>query len=147
MKLSTKLRYGVRAMLDIASIKGDEFVSLQEVGRRQDISLKYLEQIMLSLKSAGVVKSIRGAKGGYKLARDTSTITVGEIFAILDGNELPLECIGDPDSCKRATECVMHEVWTEFHNKMRNFLDSLTLADLVKRQAEICGPGETMYFI
>ncbi|MBI4733650.1 MAG: Rrf2 family transcriptional regulator [Rubrobacteridae bacterium] len=117
MKLSTKSRYGTRAMLDIALNCEQGPVHLRDLADRQGLSMKYLEQIVPSLKAAGLIRSIRGANGGYKLAKDPSKITLLSIVEALEGVLVPVECVGDPQLCSRAPECAVHDIWKEFQGK------------------------------
>ncbi|AEY66449.1 Rrf2 family transcriptional regulator [Clostridium sp. BNL1100] len=133
MKVSTKGRYGLRAIVDLAAHESEGQVSLKSVAERQRLSENYLEQLFSSLKKSGLVKSIRGAQGGYLLARPADKITVGDILRSLEGTLCPVECI-DPDvpaSCDRADECVTADVWAKIRDKINEVVDSITLADLV----------------
>ncbi len=139
MKISTKGRYALRLMLGIALRSGDGPVSLRDVARREDISDKYLEQIVTPLSRAGLVKSVRGAGGGYLLTRRPEEYTVGEILRVLEGELTPVSCAEDPGSCPRSEQCVTLEVWEQIYAAVSNVVDNITLADLVKRQREKCG--------
>jgi Rrf2 family transcriptional regulator, cysteine metabolism repressor len=134
MRLSTKSRYGTRAMLDVALNCHQGPVHLRELAERQELSMKYLEQIVPSLKTAGLLKSIRGANGGYMLAKDPTKISLLDIVEALEGAIIPVECVGDPDLCSRASECAVHDVWKAFQLKMRDVLSSQTLNDLAEKQ-------------
>ena len=105
MKLSTRTRYGVRAILELAENGGKGPMQLKAVARRQDISAKYLEQLMAVLKSAGLVRSVRGAKGGYVLARPSNEIRLSEVFHCLEGTVTTVECVQDAECCQRAAGC------------------------------------------
>lgn len=133
MKISTKGRYALRLMLDLALTEGDSPVSLRDVARRQDISDKYLEQIITPLARAGLVRSVRGAGGGYLLTRAPEEYTVGEILRILEGSLAPVSCAEKKECCGRADRCVAQEVWEQIAEAVSGVVDHITLADLVKR--------------
>lgn len=136
MKISTKGRYALRLMLDLAGNGGERPVSLRDVARRQAISDKYLEQIVTPLSRAGLVRSVRGAGGGYLLTRAPADYTVGDILRPLEGDLAPVECATDADFCQRCGECVTVELWQEIHQAVSQVVDNTTLADLVVRQQE-----------
>lgn len=142
MKISTKGRYALRLMLDIALHSGGAAVPLRDVAQRQEISDKYLEQIVTQLSRAGLVRSVRGAGGGYLLTRESAEYTVGEILRTLEGNLAPVSCADADDVCRctRAEQCVTVEVWRDIQAAVSGVVDHLTLADLVKRYHEKC-PG------
>jgi len=133
MKISTKGRYALRLMLDIALNSHGHAVSLRDVSRRQGISDKYLEQIVTPLSRAGLVRSVRGAGGGYLLTRAPEEYTVGDILRPLEGDLAPVECATDTAYCDRCAECVTLELWQEIHQAVSNVVDRTTLADLVER--------------
>ena len=137
MKISTKGRYALRLMLDLA-IHGaqQEPVSLRDVAARQYLSDKYLEQIVTPLSRAGLVRSVRGAGGGYLLTRSPEAYTVGDILRPLEGDLAPVECATDADYCQRCGECVTVELWKEIHRAVSRVVDGTTLADLMRRQQE-----------
>lgn len=139
MRLSTKGRYALRLMLDVALQDPAVPVSLRDVSQRQDISVKYLEQLTPSLTRAGLLRSIRGAGGGYRLTRSPEDYTVGEILRAAEGDLLPVECAGSGGCCERASRCVTVEIWREISNAIDSVVDHRTLADLVKRTHEKCG--------
>ncbi len=134
MKLSTRGRYGLRAMLDIAINQGDGPVALHNISERQGISVGYLEQLMVPLKKEGLIRSVRGAQGGYLLARGPDKITVGDIIRALEGPIAPVACVSEdyPEECDRAEGCVTRLVWTKVRDSIAQVLDSLTLADLIE---------------
>ena len=136
MKLSTKGRYGARAALDLAIKYGSGLVMVREIAESQDISMRYLEHILNALRAAGIVKSTRGAKGGYELARSPSEITLGEIIRALEGPMDIVPCIGNND-CGRMSKCVMCEIWNEVKIAIDGVLDSITLSDMMKRNDEL----------
>jgi Rrf2 family transcriptional regulator, iron-sulfur cluster assembly transcription factor len=132
MKLSTRSRYGTRVMLDVAQHYQSGPVQLGGIARRQGIPVKYLEQIMIPLKKAGYVSSVRGFRGGYLLARPPEEVTVGEIVVLLEGGLELTACTGFPATCERAETCVVRALWHEATEAMHEKLDAVTLADLVK---------------
>lgn len=134
MKISTKGRYALRLMLDLALSPADRVVPLRDVAQRQGISDKYLEQIVTPLSRAGLVRSVRGAGGGYLLTRDPKDYTVGEILRPLEGSLAPVSCVDGTGCCERAADCVTREVWQEIQAAVSSVVDHITLADLVARQ-------------
>jgi len=133
MKLSTRTRYGIRAIIELGQYEGTRPLQLKTIADRQDISIKYLEQLMGLLRSAGLVRSVRGSKGGYALGRPADQIKLSEVFRCLEGPVTTTECVEDGDVCKRSADCVAREVWVEVEAAIHNVLDSITLEDLVKR--------------
>lgn len=142
MKISTKGRYALRLMLDLALSDPGVPVPLRDVAQRQDISDKYLEQIVTPLSRAGLVRSVRGAGGGYLLTRAPSEYTVGEILRPLEGSLAPVSCVDGSECCGRADQCVTVEVWREIQQAVAGVVDHITLADLVRRYYEKCPQGE-----
>lgn len=135
MKLSTKGRYGLRAMVDLASNHNGEAVSISSIAQRQDISESYLEQLVSKLKKAGLVRSIRGAQGGYVLAKDRDTISVGDILRALEGDLNPIDCPAledDPDGCSKSDECVSKYVWKRINDGLNEIVDGIMLGTLVE---------------
>ena len=137
MRLSTKARYGAKAMLDIAINYEKGPVSLKSLAQRQHVSVKYMEQLIPLLKLAGLVRSIRGAGGGYTLSKDAHLINLRDIIDALEGSMFPVDCVDNPETCDRAKKCVTHVIWKEIQDTINNMLDSLTLADMVERQLKI----------
>ena len=133
MKLSTRSRYGTRLMLDMAEHYNDGPIHLMIIAQRQGISVKYLEQIIIPLKKAQYVKSVRGPKGGHALARPPEDITVGEIVALLEEGMSLVECSHDGDSCQRSPFCPTRHIWQEAARAMFAKLESITLADLLEK--------------
>ncbi len=134
IKLSTKGRYGTRLMLNLALHynEGREAVVLKNISAEEDLSIRYLEQIIIPLKINKLVKSVRGAGGGYTLAKHPSEINLCEIIEVLEGSCALVDCVEDPDSCERMTECATFEVWKEASELLKNFFKSKTLQDLVE---------------
>lgn len=136
MKISTKGRYALRLMLDLALTGTAAPVSLRDVALRQDISDKYLEQIVTPLARAGLVRSVRGAGGGYLLTRAPEEYTVGEILRTLEGSLTPVSCVETGACCGRAEQCVTREVWEQIAAAVSGVVDHITLAGLVERVHE-----------
>lgn len=136
MKISTRGRYGLRLMVDLAMYSSNNKVTLKEISKRQDISDKYLEQIMTTLNRAGLVKSTRGASGGYSLARPATEITVGDIFRVVEGSVVIVECAQDPNYCDRMTACPTAFVWKKMRTAIEDIIDNITLQDLCDKGIE-----------
>ena len=131
MQISTKGRYALRLMLDLAVHNTGELVKIKDISARENISEKYLEQIISSLKKAGYVKSLRGAQGGYMLAREPETYTVGTILRLTEGSMKTVACLEDePNQCSRAGECVTLRLWKMLDEAIEGVLDKVTLQDL-----------------
>jgi len=133
MKLSTRSRYGTRLLLDMAEHYHNGPIHLMKIAQRQGISVKYLEQIIIPLKKAKYVKSVRGPKGGHILAKPPEEITVGEIVALLEESTSLVECSYDESICERSEICPTRLVWREAAQAMFGRLESITLADLLKK--------------
>ncbi|MCD8181288.1 MAG: Rrf2 family transcriptional regulator [Firmicutes bacterium] len=132
MKISTKGRYAIRLMLDIAIHGNNKNVSIRDVAQRQNISIKYLEQIVGMLARVGYLKSIRGAQGGYRLAKKPSEYTVGDILRITEGSLSPVACLEDEvNQCDRAEVCPTIKFWEGLYKVINDYVDSATLEDLV----------------
>lgn len=138
MKISTKGRYALRLMLDLALSGSEGPVPLRDVAKHQNISDKYLEQIVTPLSRAGLVRSVRGAGGGYLLTREPSEYTVGEILRPLEGSLAPVSCVDGMSCCQRAAHCVTQEVWRDIQKAVSSVVDHTTLGDLVARHEEKC---------
>ncbi|WP_010250165.1 RrF2 family transcriptional regulator [Acetivibrio cellulolyticus] len=134
MKLSTKGRYGVKSMLDLALHNGEGPVALKSIAERQDISENYLEQLFATLRKAGHVKSVRGSQGGYILANSPENITIGAILRALEGSLAPVECVveDDPIKCTKSDQCVTRIIWEKIRDKVNEVVDSITLYDLIE---------------
>ena len=133
MKLSTRSRYGTRLMLDMAEHYNDGPIHLMTIAQRQEVSVKYLEQIIIPLKKAQYIKSVRGPKGGHALAKPPEEITVGEIVAVLEDGMSLVECSHNGDSCQRSPFCPTRHIWREVSQAMFERLGAITLADLLAR--------------
>ena len=147
MKLSTKGRYGVRALLDLALHQGAGLILLKDIARRQEVSLPYLEHLITPLIAAGLVKSTRGARGGVVLFKPPSEIKLSEVVELLEGSIAPVDCVNDPKVCHRSAFCVARDVWSEMKDAMSQVLDSTTIQDLVERQRQKGQPETEMYHI
>ena len=132
MKLSTRTRYAVRAMIELANHDINRPLQLKIIAQRQEISIKYLEQLMAVLKSAGLINSIRGAKGGYALARTPNQITINDILHCVEGPIATVECVEDSNRCSKAADCAAREVWKRVEQAIGNVLKSITLQDVAE---------------
>lgn len=148
MKLSTRGRYGLRAMIDMAMSEEKTPISTHSIAAREGLSDRYLEQLMVPLKRAGLVKSVRGSQGGYILARNPQDITAGDVIRVLEGPIAPVECVSEsnPESCYRSDICVTRNLWTKVRDSIVQVLDSYTLADLA-REAQQMPRGGFVYKI
>ena len=133
MKLSTRTRYGIRAVLELAENYGNGPLQLKIIAQHQEISVKYLEQLMAVLRSAGFVRSIRGSKGGYLLAKAPEQIKLSDIFHCLEGPVVTVECVENESYCTRTNDCVARQIWAELHKSVMGVLQSITLQNLVDR--------------
>ncbi len=132
MKISTKGRYALRLMIDLAH-NGEGFVSLKDIAERQEISVKYLEQIVTVLCRIGFLKSLRGSQGGYKLAKSPNDYTVGDILRVTEGDLAPVACLDDEhNQCGRFACCSTIDFWQGLYDVVNKYVDSVTLADLLK---------------
>ena len=138
MKISTRGRYALRLMVDLAASNNDEFITIKSIAARQEISEKYLEQIITVLSRAGFVKSARGAQGGYKLARPAGEYTVGMILRAIEGSLVPVKCMEDePNECSRCGRCVTLDVWKQIDAAISGVVDSITLDQLAEKQRAV----------
>ena len=133
-KLSTKGRYGLRAMIDLAQAYGEGPVLVRSVADRQEVSSKYLHALLGTLKSAGLVRSVRGSGGGYALARHPSEVRLTEIVEALEGPLSVVDCVADEALCRRSASCAVRDVWLTVSEAVTDVLSSLTLEELVERQ-------------
>jgi Rrf2 family cysteine metabolism transcriptional repressor len=133
VKLSTRTRYGILAILELAENYGKGPLQLKAIARRQELSVKYLEQLMAVLKSAGIVRSIRGARGGYVLAKAPGKVKISECFNCLEGPVITAECIENSRFCARSLDCVARGLWAQLQQVISGVLDSMTLQDLLER--------------
>jgi len=140
MRLSTKSRYGVRAIFDIAYHSEGLETQVKDISRRQEISPRYIEQIFQKLKRAGIIDSKRGPKGGYFLMKKPDEITVGEIIRVTEGDIDPVLCLDPNDRgrlCGRSKECVTRMIWNEAGNRLKEYFDSVTVKDLCEKAQKI----------
>ncbi len=134
MKVSTKGRYALRLMLDLAQQPPTEYVSIKSVATRQGISEKYLEQIIKMLSKGGLVESTRGKSGGYRLTRTPESYTVGEILRVTEGSLAPVSCLEEEHHCENCNDCVTYEIWQNVLDAINEVVDSITLSYLVEKQ-------------
>ena len=135
MKISTKGRYAVLVMLDLALNNTGSCIKVKDIATRQNISEKYLEQIIAMLNKAGFVNSVRGAQGGYRIAREPEYYTIGMILRLTEGSMAPVACLDEGNECEQCDTCETLEVWKDLYAAINNVIDNVTIADLVaKRQ-------------
>ncbi len=138
MKLSTRGRYGLKAMFQLALYYGQGPVSLKQIAIDQELSENYLEQLFSTLRKEGILHSVRGAQGGYMLSKKPSEITVGQILRALEGNMAPYDCVVDDDFvCSREDKCVTKPVWRKIKNSIDEVIDSITLQDMIEENNKI----------
>lgn len=132
MRFSAKEQYGLRAMVELARHQDEGPVSLAEVAQVENLSLSYLEQIVIPLRRSGLLRSVRGARGGYVLARPPEGVTVGDVIRALEGSIMPMTCVAEDECtpCEREGSCATRTVWKEVHDRIVETLESTTLADL-----------------
>ena len=133
MKLSTRTRYGIRAILDLAANHGKAPLQTKVIAQRQAISVKYLEQLMTMLKSGGFVTSVRGARGGYLLAKPPDQIKISDLFRALEGPVITVECVENQNYCARVADCIARQLWAQIQQAIQTVLDSTSLQDLLDR--------------
>lgn len=137
MKISTKGRYAVRVMLDLAANNTGEYIKVKQIAQRQGLSEKYLEQIIAILNKAGYVKSVRGAQGGYRIAKDPANYTVGMILRLTEGSLSPVACLDDEtNECERCDTCETVVVWKQLNDAINGVVDHVTVADLLQKQKD-----------
>ena len=140
MKISTKGRYALRMLIDLASHHDKVFVSLKDIAERQDISKKYLEQIVPMLNKDGILRTNRGNRGGYQLAKKPSEISVGTILRSTEGNLAPVTCLEfEPNECPRKEECATLYIWEGLYKVVNEYLDGITLQDIIDRSINLSG--------
>ena len=138
MKISTKGRYALRMMLDLAQHQSDGYVALRDIAQRQNISKKYLEQIVPVLNRSDILRTNRGFQGGYRLAKSPDQYTVGEILRLTEGNLAPVACLEhEPIECERSGECPTLPVWQGLYRVICEYLDGITLQDILDQQKEL----------
>ncbi len=147
MKISTRTRYGTRALLELALHQGEAPVFLKEIARQQQISLPYLEHLIAPLIAGGILRSTKGPKGGISLARKPGDIKLIEIMQLLEGSVAPVECVDNPEVCKRSGFCAARDVWDRLKEVMKDVLETTTLQDLAERQKTKGQKEPSMYYI
>ena len=147
MKITTKARYGSRIMLELAVGYGNGPVAVKDMALRQELSVKYVEHLMASLKNAGLVNAVHGAHGGYVLTRSPGAIKLLEVFEVLDGPLSLVPCAASPEACLRKKACVMRDVWVEAGEAVAGVLGSVTLADMAERHGRRDRTAEPIYHI
>jgi Rrf2 family transcriptional regulator, cysteine metabolism repressor len=147
MKLSTRSRYGMRALVDLALRNNNQAVRLKEIAESQKISLAYLEHLIIPLISAGIIKTTRGVHGGIELAKSPDKIKLKDILEALEGPLAPVNCLKDSKSCTRSSTCATRDVWQDMKEAMEKVLEASTLQDLAERQKGKELQPETMYYI
>ena len=141
MKLSSRSRYGLRAILDLALEYGGGPLQIKVIAERENISNKYLEQLMTILKTAGLVRSLRGPRGGYLLVKPPNEVRLSEVFTVLEGPLITVECLQHRHFCPRCAECITRQVWAQIQDAMLGVLESITLQDLVDKAKGIDKSG------
>ena len=147
MKLSTRGRYATRALVDIAMHQVDGATTLKDIAQRQQISAQYLERLVGPLINVGILRSIRGAKGGVLLAKAPEEIKLSDVIHLLEGSVAPVECVDNPEICNRSPYCGTRDTWEEVKDAINRVLESTTLKDLVERQKRKEQPGGGVYYI
>lgn len=136
MKISTKGRYALRMAVYLVKNKSDEYISLKKISEKENISKKYLEQIVPLLNRAGLLRTIRGNKGGYSLTKNANEITVGDILRATEGNLAPISCLEcEVNDCERKSQCSTLFVWEGLYKNITSYLDSITLQDIAEHNA------------
>jgi len=141
MKLSTRARYGTRAMVELAAAAPHKPLSTQEVARSQRLSVKYLEQILAPLKAAGLIKAVRGVHGGHALARPAGEINLLDIYTAIEGAPVLVECVADSGSCPASCSCPTRDTWLQMNDAIQSILGKTTLQDLLERGRSKNRPG------
>lgn len=150
MKISTKGRYALEAILDLAIYATSEYESVRNIAQRRNISENYLEQIFAGLRKKGIVQSIRGKQGGYRLARHTKDITAGEVIRALEGSLAPVACVSEDkcmQKCDRDDLCVTNILWQKMMNEINMAVDSVTIEDLVEYHSKLESQNNIEYYI
>jgi Rrf2 family protein len=146
MKLTTKMRYGTRAMLDLALHEDAGPITLKDIAQRQEVSVKYVEHLLSTLHASGLLKVARGRSGGYSLSRPASEINLRQVYEVLEGTDPLVQCTEDPGACHRSETCATQEVWAKLQAVVAQTLESITLDDLARRSREK-GPASDTYYI
>ena len=147
MKMSTRARYGARALAELAAAYHHKPLSVKELAHIQCLSVKYLEQIMAALKAAGLVRAVRGLHGGYELGSAPEEISLGDVYEALEGKPMLVECIAHPETCAMRENCPTRDTWVELNEAVTQVLEKTTLADLARRKVEKSRQAVGMYEI
>jgi len=147
MRISTKGRYGLRILLDVAMHQKEGPVALRDISRRQDISQKYLWQVINPLKVSGLLRAIRGAHGGYVLAKAAKEITIKDLVDVLEGPVSIVGCIQEPKTCERSESCPARDVWNEVETRLNEVMKRITLQQVIDRQEDITRRASPAYDI
>lgn len=147
MKLSSRVRYGLRALVELADIQADTPVLLETVAQRQGLSRKYLDAIFARLKSAGLLRSSRGVGGGFLLGKPAAQITLAEVYQALEGPIQLADCLADATECSRRDSCPTVEVWADMSRILHQYLSGITVDDLVQKRRRRLAEGGSMFFI
>ncbi len=142
MKLSTRGRYGIHAMFDLAQHGGEGPQPIKAIADRQDVPEAYLEQLIAVLRKAGLVTSVRGAQGGYLLAHEPAEISVGQVLRALEGDLAPADCLLEEDACHRACKCPSRLVWQKMYDGINQIVDGISLNDMLQDQERLTAQGE-----
>lgn len=138
MKISTRGRYALRVMIDLAEHSGDGYTAMKSVAERQGVSLKYMEKILPLLVGAGLIEGVTGKRGGYRLTRAPQAYKVGDILRLTEGSLSPVACVDcNAEHCDKAAECRTRPMWSELSKQINNYLDSVTLEDLMQKSEDI----------
>jgi Rrf2 family protein len=137
MKLSTRSRYGTRIIMELARRNEEKPIQVSEIARVQQIPVKYLEQLIRTLKKAGLITSVRGSKGGHQLDRPPESITIGQLVRLFEGQTDLVACVSAPEQCLKAEECRVRAIWMEATEAMFEKLDAVTIADLICEPSNI----------
>jgi Rrf2 family cysteine metabolism transcriptional repressor len=147
LKLSTRTRYGTRALLELALHQGEGPIFLKDIARQQQISLPYLEHLIAPLIGAGMIRSTKGPRGGISLARKPEDIKLGEIIQLLEGSLAPVACVDNPGVCRRSGTCAARDVWSRLKEAMDDVLAATTLRDLAEKHKQKSQQESSMYYI
>jgi len=147
LKISTKGRYGLRALIDLSMNTSDRPVLLADIARRQGLSKRYLERLFTLLRASGLIRSVRGAAGGYILDKHPAEIKISDVLEILEGPIKPVDCVLNRKVCRRTQQCATHDLWIELGESMKKSLENTTLEDLRLKQVEISENENLMFYI
>lgn len=147
LKVSTRVRYGLRALIQVAEGRPGRAVPVRQIARGTRVSVKYLEQIVAALKAAGLVRSARGTQGGYALARPAKSIRLADVVRALDGPPVVVECVDAPESCCRHATCAARDVWVRVRKAIDGVLEGTTLEDLLEEAKSKSGNTPLSYTI